>query len=201
MYNLIRRDLILQKKQLIFYVPFILLFIITGKNPALIYLLSSILIPFNAYAYDEKTQTNILLNSLPYTRKEIVTARYIGAIIFMIISMVITNLLLVIFGQSFTISQMAIGSGLFILFSATAFPLFYIIKPGHISTVLMITLIFLIFTGPSLYFYIVEQLPFITDIVNRLSDVTLYSSATVFVIFSYSISWLITIVIYQRKVF
>jgi len=201
MYNLIRRDLILQKKQLIFYVPFILLFIITGKNPALIYLLSSILIPFNAYAYDEKTQTNILLNSLPYTRKEIVTARYIGAIIFMIISMVITNLLLVIFGQSFTISQMAIGSGLFILFSAIAFPLFYIIKPGHISTVLMITLIFLIFTGPSLYFYIVEQLPFITDAVNRLSDVTLYSSAIIFVIFSYSISWLITIVIYQRKVF
>ena len=36
----------------------------------------------NAYATDEKSSIHMLLNSLPYTRKEIVSSKYIGAIIF-----------------------------------------------------------------------------------------------------------------------
>jgi len=35
-----------------------------------------------ALSYDEKDNANILLNSLPYTRKEIVSSRYVGVLIF-----------------------------------------------------------------------------------------------------------------------
>ena len=80
MFNLIRRDVILQKRQLLFFIPFILFFIFTNSHPVLTFLVASIFIPFNAYAYDEKAETNVLLNSLPYTRKEIIASRYLGAV-------------------------------------------------------------------------------------------------------------------------
>ena len=86
MFNLIRRDVILQKKQLLFFIPVILVFIIAGAPPILTFLVASIFIPFNTYAYDEKVETNILLNSLPYTRKEIIASRYLGAIVYMILA-------------------------------------------------------------------------------------------------------------------
>src|SRR5690625_7695346 len=72
MFNLMRRDLIIQKWQLLVFIPFILVFILTNSHPILTFLVSSFYIPFNAYYYDEKAETNILLNSLPYTRKEII---------------------------------------------------------------------------------------------------------------------------------
>lgn len=201
MYNLIKRDLILQKKQLLLYFPFIILFVAMEKSPALIYLVSSIMIPFNAYAYDEKAETNILLNSLPYTRKEIVTARYLGAIIFMIISILFTNLFLILFNQSFAFKDIAIGSGLFILFAALAFPLFYILKPGHISTVIMISFLVLAFIGPSIFTFVINKLSFISTLVNSLSTLTAFTVGTLIVLLTYAISWFFTVNVYQRKVF
>ena len=65
MFNLIRRDVIIQKRQLLIFIPFILIFIISDKHPALIFLVASIIIPYNTYTHDEKAETNILLNSLP----------------------------------------------------------------------------------------------------------------------------------------
>ncbi|SKC12866.1 ABC-2 family transporter protein [Lysinibacillus sp. AC-3] len=73
MLNLIRRDVILQKKHLLVFIPFILVFVIFDTSPVLVFLVASIFIPFNTYGYDEKAETDILLNSLPYTRKEIIS--------------------------------------------------------------------------------------------------------------------------------
>lgn len=78
MFHLIKRDVILQKKQLLIFIPFILFFIFMDVHPVLTFLVASVFIPFNTYAYDEKAETNILLNSLPYTRKEIIASRYLG---------------------------------------------------------------------------------------------------------------------------
>ena len=49
-------------------------------HPVLTFIVASVFIPFNTYAYDEKAETNILLNSLPYTRNEIIASRYLGAV-------------------------------------------------------------------------------------------------------------------------
>ena len=132
MFNLIRRDVILQKRQLLLFIPFIVFFIIMDANPALIFLVASLIIPFNTYAYDEKAETNILLNSLPYTRTEIIASRYLGAIIYMVLAIGVTSLTLFAFNKPFTMTDIAIGSGLFLLFAAFTFPLFYIFKPGYI---------------------------------------------------------------------
>lgn len=41
----------------------------------------------NAFSEDEKSAVHLLLNSLPYTRKELVTAKYLGALLFAVITL------------------------------------------------------------------------------------------------------------------
>lgn len=201
MFNLVKRDLILQKRQLIVYLPFILFFIIMDAHPVLIFLVASIYIPFNTHAYDEKAETNILLNSLPYTRTEIIASRYIGAVVYMVLAIVVTSLALFVFNKSFTMTDIAIGSGLFLLFVSFTFPLFYIFKPGFISIVVLISFFLFVGIGPSIVMSLAEKLSAITDFVVHLSAPALYSGATLIILAVYVLSWGITHVIYQRKVF
>lgn len=201
MFNLIRRDVILQKRQLLIFLPFIVFFILMDSHPALIFLVSSIFIPFNTYAYDEKAETNILLNSLPYTRKEIIASRYIGAIVYMVLSISLASLALFIFGKSFTLTDIAIGGGLFLLFAAFTFPLFYIFKPGYISAVVLISFLVLAGVGPQIVMWLAKHLTAITDFISSLSIQMIYTGATVAVLAAYLLSWGVTHGIYHRKVF
>lgn len=201
MLNLIRRDVIMQKIQLLFFLPAILIFIITDSHPALIFLVASIFIPFNTYAYDEKAETNILLNSLPYTRSEIIASRYLGAIVYMILGIAVTSLALFSFNKSFTMTDIAIASGLFLLFAAFTFPLFYILKPGYITTVVLISFLLLAFIGPPVMMFLAKHLTKITEFIDNLSTPTLYTGASIITIAIYVISWRFTNFIYHRKVF
>lgn len=201
MFNLIRRDVILQKRQLLLFIPFIVFFIIMEANPALTFLVASLIIPFNTYAYDEKVETNILLNSLPYTRTEIIASRYLGAIIYMALAIGVTSLTLFAFNNPFTMTDIAIGSGLFLLFASFTFPLFYIFKPGYIFPVVMISFLLLAGIGPAIVLFLAEHLHAITDFIVNLSVPVLYTGATLVILVIYVISWGITNAIYQRKAF
>lgn len=112
MFHLIKRDVILQKKQLLIFIPFILFFIFMDVHPVLTFLVASVFIPFNTYAYDEKAETNILLNSLPYTRKEIIASRYLGAIFYMSIAIVLTSAALCL-GSCFRCQILRLAVGCF----------------------------------------------------------------------------------------
>ncbi|WP_017795467.1 ABC-2 transporter permease [Oceanobacillus kimchii] len=198
MFNLIKRDLILQKKLIILYMLISIGFIMLDKHhPAFIFLISSIFIPFNTHAYDEKTETNLLLNSLPYTRKQIIAARYIGAVVYMLLAMGWTSIGFIIFGKSFTLTDIVIGIGLFLTFVAFAYPLFYIFKPGYITIVIIIS--FLVLSA---------LLPFISTLLSKhatflmqLTEIMLYIFGAMFTILVYLLSWGISHWIYQRKAF
>lgn len=201
MFNLIRRDVILQKRQLLIFIPFILFFIIMESHPALTFLVASIFIPFNTLAYDEKTETNKLLNSLPYTRTEIMTARYVGAIVYMILSIALTSLLLFLFNKPFTLPDIAIGNSLFLLFVAITFPLYQLIKPGYTTTVVII--LFVVSAGLAGPFVslINKYLPAITEFIMNTPESQLYTGVVLVVIIIYTISWAFSTFIYSRKVF
>src|SRR5699024_12449735 len=82
------------------------------------------------------------------TRKEIIAARYIGAVVYMILAVGFTSLALFLFDKSFSLTDIAIGSVLFLLFVALAFPLFYIFE-GNITLIIMISFILLVGLVPS----------------------------------------------------
>lgn len=200
MFNLIRRDVIIQKKHLLVFIPFVMFFIIMNSHPALTFLVASIFIPFNTFGYDKKAETNILLNSLPYTRREIIAARYIGAIVYMILAVGLTSVALFVFNKSFTLTDIAIGSALFLLFVALAFPLFYIFE-SNITPIIMISFILLVGIVPPTVYYLAEYFPSLTEFIFNLSNMTLYISTAIIIAIIYMISWITTTLVYQHKAF
>ncbi|GIO23389.1 ABC-2 transporter permease [Oceanobacillus sp. J11TS1] len=203
MFNLIKKDLIILKVQLLLFIPFIVFFAVfaTHLSPAFIFLLASIFIPINAYIYDEQAETNILLNSLPYTRQEIVAARYIGAIAYMILSIGVAGIILYLCNYGYTIRDIVIAVGLFFVFSALSFPLFYILKPGYIGLAVFVSFIVLAVVLPPIVQFLAENLTTITNFLTNLSAFTLYLSGATIAIGLYLLSWIFSRTIYLRKDF
>lgn len=201
MFNLIKRDIIIQKKQLLLYVPFIVFFIVMDSHPVLLFLVVSLFIPFNALAFDEKTNVNILLNSLPYKRKEIIASRYIGSLFFMTAGIGLAVLALSIAGKPFTLTHIALGSGLFLVFSAMTFPLFYILKPGYIFPIILLSFFAFVGGGPALYSLLSDSLEGAIQIVLNLPMPTLLSGFVVVALLLYGLSWAVSAVVYERKAF
>jgi len=203
MLNLIKKDLIIQKRDLLISVTIIVFYAIFARqlSPFFIFLVASIFLPLNAYINEEKTKINILWNSLPYTRKEIVAAKYAGAVLFMILSIGVAGVILYFFNYSYTIGDMAIGAGLFLIFAAFTFPLFYILKPGYIGTAIMIGFLVFSFALSSIVPFVTENLTVIIHFFASLSTLTLYLSGAMIALSLYIISWLVSQFIYERKVF
>ncbi|KAB7672858.1 ABC-2 transporter permease [Bacillus sp. B1-b2] len=201
MFNLIRRDVILQKKQLLIFIPYLLVFILAGSHPILIFTVASIFIPLNTYAYDEKVQTNILLNSLPYTRKEIIASRYLGALFYMILGISITCIVLTVFNKAFTIQDLLFSIGLFLIYISIMFPLFYIVKQGYFFIIAILSFLASTFIGPPIVSFLGRHFPAITTVITEASPIVLYISCFVLLAFVFLISWRTTLGIYLKKAF
>ncbi|GIN90373.1 permease [Siminovitchia terrae] len=203
MFNLIKKDIIIQKSQVLLFIPFIVFFALFGEHmsPAFIFLIASTYIPINGYIYDERVESNILLNSLPYTRKEIVAAKYIGAIVYMILSIGVAGIILYLFNYDYMIRDIAIAAGLFFVFAALAFPLFYILKPGYIGMAVMIGFIVSVLILPPIVQFLAKHFTAITEFLTSLSTTILYFSGAGIAIGLYFISWMVSQFIYQHKAF
>ncbi|GIN74545.1 permease [Bacillus sp. J14TS2] len=203
MFNLIKKDFIIQKSQLFLFIPVLIFFAIFGRHmsPAIIFFIASSYIPMNGYIYDEQVESNIFLNSLPYTRKEIVTAKYIGAIVYMILSIGLASIILYFFNYSYMMRDFAIAAGMFFVFAAFVFPLFYILKPGYIGTAVLIGVILSAVILPPIIRFLAEHLTTITDFLTSQSAATLYGSGAVIAIVLYLLSWMVSQFMYQRKAF
>ncbi|WP_077604635.1 ABC-2 transporter permease [Oceanobacillus sojae] len=203
MFNLIKKDLIIQKTQLLLFISLIIFLVFFARDisPILIFLVAGAYISANAYVYDGMAESNILLNSLPYTRKLIVASRYIGAMVYMILSMAMAGGVLYLFDYGYNMMDIAIAAGLFFIFAAFAFPLFYILKPAYIGVVMFIGMIVLAIGFQPAARFLEEHLATITNFIAGLSTTMLYFSGAAIAIGLYLISWVISQFIYQRKVF
>ncbi|WP_102274319.1 ABC-2 transporter permease [Cytobacillus massiliigabonensis] len=202
MLNLIFKDILLQKKTLMILLPILFFYLFTGSSPSYVAIIFCIAIIMNAFAIDEKSSINLLLNSLPYTRKEIVSSKYIGAIVFIIL------VLLTIFFGNWIIhreiiqwKQMFLIISIVAIFVSLSFPFSYLLK----SQYLMIAM------GVSFVIYMIIANKFIPDINDRIREAvqTFLSFSTsqqylllfLSVVIFYSFSWMLSIRIYSRKVF
>lgn len=85
MLNLIKKDLILQKTFLPAYLLFLVTYLWAGMDVAYVIIICSAVFVINTYQSDDKDNANILVNSLPYTRKEIISSKYVGTLLFTIV--------------------------------------------------------------------------------------------------------------------
>lgn len=145
MFNLILKDILIQKRTFLFGIVYILIMILAfqeSESPmftASIISFSYIMVQ-SACAYDEKNKSDILLNSLPLNRNIIVIARYASIFIFAAIAVVYYILLtsiIKILGLPFkvySVSFEGIVGALFalILLISIYFPVFF--KVGYIKS-------------------------------------------------------------------
>lgn len=204
MYNLIRKDILIQKNILIMYIAILLLFpLFVGANVyvGFIFSLSFIL---SACSIDEKDNINILLNSLPYTRKEIVSSKYIGALLFtlvVVIVMYVGDFLLNGENVLFLWKEMLLVIGLVMLTTSFLIPFLFRFKMQYLHIAFGSLVVIYMLTVS----FFVENL---NDIVRELTrkfltlqEVQVYSVAILTVVLLYIGSWLLSIRIYERKVF
>lgn len=201
MLNLIRKDMILQKKTLPFMLLFLFIYLFVNVSTSWVAIVFCIVIIMNAFQTDETSSANLLLNSLPYTRKEIVSSKYIGALIFIFLT------LLTIFIGNWMIHREIMQWEILLFITSIvmglisfAFPFSYLFNSkylligfGGVFVVYMVTLSFI----PNLNDRVREVVQTVLSLDNSLFYIGIILSVGLL----YVLSWILSIRIYSRKVF
>lgn len=102
--HLVKKDLLIQKKSFIFLFFFSLFMFIVYSNPIFedfIYIMGIVLIVYifliSANTEDEKNKGEIMLNSLPVRRRDIVLAKYFSVPVYILIGLIFLSVMAVLF--------------------------------------------------------------------------------------------------------
>lgn len=204
MFNLMKKDLILQKRLLIVYVVLLIIYLRSDLSIVFSVVMISSLFVINSHYYDEKDKANILLNSLPYSRKEVVSSKYIGALLFAVIVM-----LVYVIGQYFVDSSFVnlsykqiiscfIGT---MLFTAFYLPFFYKFTQQYLLVAFSGFFVIVIITVQPISEFIMSNFQETIQLLQSMATIQLYSIMTILVIIIYSFSWILSIKIYSNKAF
>ncbi len=204
MLNLIIKDILVQKKLLVFYIATIIIYLLLDASTVFIAIIYSIIFIKHAFSIDEKDNVNILLNSLPYTRKEIVSSKYIGAIVFTVTIIVITYLgSFLLNGENIAVvwKEILLIMGLVMITLALILPLSYKFKSQYLAIASIVLF--------GIYLFIITFIiPHFNDSVRQLihkfmilPEVQMYMITIIPIIILYVGSWLLSVRIYERKVF
>ena len=199
MFNLIRKDIALQKSTLSMW---LLVYVFVGATSILGGVSISIATIMVVYIMDEKSSSHMLLNSLPYTRKEIVSSKYMGACIITCLVVVIQFIINLIIHQELMAWREILFIVSFVMLAMSLiFPFAYRFKSQYILIVAL---------GLGLMYVYVRSLfvPNLNDKTGELIQIVLTLQPAQFYLFVvlaaialYACSWLLSIRIYERKVF
>lgn len=202
MFNLIRKDVLLQKTTIMILLPLLVVYLFLENSSIWGGIIFSIAIIMNAYSVDEKASIHMLLNSLPYTRKEIVSSKYMGAFVFMgivVITIFIGNLIIhqeitIWKDVLFIVSPVMVGISLMFPFSYK-FKSQYMLIGALVSLVIYMVVIPLIIPNSN------DKIREFVQVVLTLPTTLFYLLIALSVLVLYVGSWLLSIRIYERKVF
>lgn len=173
-----------------------------GTSNVWVGILFAIVIIMDSFSKDEKPEIHLLLNALPYTRKEIVTSKYIGAFLYILSTLVVIIVGNLLFHQILvTWEQLLFITCLVIAFISFAFPFSYMFKSQYLFYAFWVAFVLFIMI-------IVLFIPNLNDIIREfvrmiltLENYQLYLLAIGFVALLYFLSWRLSLSIYQRKNF
>ena len=204
MVHLIWKDIFIQKRMMLLYSAIIAFYFWLDMSLIGVAFFTSASFIMNAFYFDEKDNINILLNSLPYTRKLIVTSKYIGAVAFTAAVVgLITLGSFIIRGvdMQFTWKNAIQTFGLVLAWQAVIFPFSYKFKQQYLLIGVIIFSIIAISTYKIVSHIFKEQFGEALQWIASQPELQLYSFAALVLLLLYWGSWLLSIRIYERKVF
>jgi len=168
----------------------------------LIGILFSIAITMQIFQTDEKRQIHLLFNSLPYTRKELVSAKYLGAcVITLLVLLTIIVGKLIIRGEWLPWKEITMVACIFLLFYSLFIPFSYMFSSKYIMYASIALFALYLVT---INVFIPNLNDIIREIVGKLlalEQFQVYAIVGSAIFGLYFLSWLLSIRIYQKKVF
>lgn len=204
MFNLIKKDIILQKNLLFVYLLVLVLLLSSGFHFGFVVVILSSLFLFNSQYYDDKEKSHILLNSLPYTRKEIVSSKYLGGILVALFIIFLGYLGSLFISEAVIDSPLktvAIGFFCILLFISITMPIFYKFTQQYVFVAFAIFFALSFFIFSKLSDFINNNLGDFVVYVNGIDDSVLLLSIMGVAAGCYALSWKLSIRIYDQRAF
>ncbi|MCG7437629.1 ABC-2 transporter permease [Lysinibacillus fusiformis] len=204
MLNLILKDILIQKNILIIYIATIILYLMVNVPSVYIVFIYSIVFVLSAFSNDEKDNANILLNSLPYTRKEIVSSKYIGALIFTGLFMFLTYLFdFLLNGNQVAVlwKEVLLIMGLVMIVISFILPISYKFKTKYLTIAIMglfgVYMVIINYFVPNIN----KQIRTVVQNFMTVQELQLYLIVSLLIVVLYIGSWMLSVRIYKRKAF
>ncbi|OZI11116.1 ABC transporter permease [Bacillaceae bacterium SAS-127] len=202
MCNLIRKDILLQKTTLMILLPILFMCSALASSSIWLGIVFSLSIIMTTFTIDEKSEINSLLNSLPYTRKEVVSSKYIGTFIFtFIVVFTIFTENLIIHKEITAWKDIMFIVSVVMVSVSLMFPFSYQFKTRylHIGGLVLVGICVVVINTliPNWLDIIRENV----HILLTLENVQFYLLIAFSIITLYVCSWLLSIRIYSKKVF
>ena len=218
MFNLVIKDIVIQKKNVLFAFFYTIFFSITFSSCKPIglglYVLAPIVVSYmfisNAAGYDDKNKCELVLNSLPIKRADIVISKYISIFVYIFIS-IIYSILIGFIGKTtglsmynISISSLDIISVLIsiCIFSSIFFPVYFKFGIIKIQVLILISLMVIFFLAETTISYAIKNPNnvLVQKLINT-SSLTLKFSALIIGLIILLSSIMISIRIYNNKDF
>ncbi|MDV5068761.1 ABC-2 transporter permease [Bacillus sp. W1] len=203
MLNLIKKDLILQKTFLPAYLLFLVTYLWAGMDVAYVIIICSAVFVINTYQSDDKDNANILVNSLPYTRKEIISSKYVGTLLFtiVIIPFCLVGKYFILDSMEFQLSLESYILGFLAVMLITAFyiPFFVAFKVKTLVPAFIFLSIGVIYLMRNTPYLLNKYANGVLTFLKEISDLKLFLLFAVIAVGCYGVSWILSIRIYQNK--
>ncbi|WP_347490305.1 ABC-2 transporter permease [Desulfoscipio sp. XC116] len=217
MYNLILKDILIQKKILLLGFAYIVFFAVAMQGVGMVIYPTALtaityMLLLTSCAYDEKNKADVMLNSLPLKRADIVLAKYLSVIAYIVIGTVAYWLIATVIALTglpvkvHPISLEGLAGGLLsiALLNGVFLPLYF--KFGYIKIkFLNLILFFLLFfglTGAVNFLYVngdVGWVRSITGLLNSLTDIQIFTAIMVVILITQLLSFLLSLKVYQSR--
>lgn len=202
MTHLIRKNLSIHKEQWFIYIGLLVFFLLFNKDVIFIVSFVSAIIIMNEFYFDEKANGDKLWNSLPFTRNEVVSARYISLfpVTFVCISLVVIFEFITGGTREPAFWKQVLGSIILLMVSAAiCFPILYWLAKRKIAFALFILYIFLVFGGCYLFYYGYLYIRDTFIYAGYLTDSLLFTVLIFLAVVLYLISWRVSVTLYQKR--
>ncbi|MCI4129297.1 ABC-2 transporter permease [Bacillus haynesii] len=202
MFNLIRKDIVLQKKTLAVLFLGLCVYLTLDVSPIWVGIAFSIAIFMNAISIDEKSSIHMLLNSLPYTRKEIVSSKYIVVVLFTCMVAAAIFIANFIIHRELTIwKDILLMVAIVMTVASFMLPFCYKFKSNYLLNASIVAFGLYMLTVNFIVQNLNDQIREFIHMLLTLQNTSLYLIVAISIITLYGCSWLLSIRIYRNKVF
>ncbi|MCH7321528.1 ABC-2 transporter permease [Solibacillus sp. MA9] len=202
MLQLIKKDFYIQKMVWLFMILAIAIYIFAQASSLFVGIIFGIVMTVNLFAIDEKKSAQLLLNSLPFTRKEIVSSKYIAAFLYIMCIIATISVLHVVVNQAIpNIYHLLMICIVSLLVVAIFYPFAYRFSSKYFTFLFVGIFAAYLFCLKLFVPNINDQIRELVGYLSSVSQPMIYAYILVATVIFYSMSWLLSIRIYSKKVF